>query len=121
VVVFGAWVAVFLRVYVDVHIAGRTPSGLLVAYPPKVYAIPANMRFFVHESLLEGQFLRFNAAAVARLLVDKGVVLTKKGYTSDVLTIHLLAPNRPTEPGYKLVVAAFHESEGGVKAVVDKG
>jgi len=110
-----------LRAYIDVHIAGRTPSGLFIAYPPKVYAIPANMRFFVHGSLLQGQFLRFNAPAVARMLVDRGVLLTKKGYTSDVLTIHLLEPNRPTEPEHKLVVAAFHESEGGEKAVVDKG
>jgi len=120
--VLGAWVAVLLRVNTPLYISGKTRSGLVAAYPPKVYAIPANLRFYAHESLFEGSSLRYNAAAVAKLDVDKGVVLTRKGYTADVLTAHLLEPRRHTEPGYKLVVAAFHESEEeGEKAVIDKG
>ena len=113
------WIPVLIKTNTDIILypKDKTKTGLMIAYPHAVYAIPARLRFIVHPALVEEikwytyNLLKLkNVEAIARLrIMMTKMPLTKKTQQTEVLNIELLPPVKETKPKYNLWILKFVE------------
>ena len=112
-----------IQIKIPLYIANyQKRSNLILAFPPKSYAIPANARFLIHPSVLgkipeKSRYISISEKDVlVGIRIVQDVSITKYGFKDSVLEILVLPLKKPTKVKYRLLVISFKGKSTGVGA-----